>query len=294
MRYSVRHISKLAYAAPIANAQFNLRLVPRLWPNQRMVEQGLTLNPEPALRREVLGPYWVNTNQIGFEAPLKTFEITSRFTIDVAPLPAPRSGPPVAQVRAEALEERDLSDLSPAPYLFGSRIAGLDETIANWGAAHFAPEADILSAARALMHALFSEFTFQPGSTSTNTPPVDAFSARSGVCQDFTHVMIIALRAAGIPAAYVSGYLLTLPPPGKPKLVGADAMHAWVNVWCGRELGWVGLDPTNDKLAGEDHIAIGMGRDYADVSPVNGTFIGSAPQSLKTGVDVELVGTAIT
>lgn len=289
MRYSIHHVSKLAYAAPVANAQFNLRLVPRLWPNQTLVDQELVLDPDPAQRREVLGPYWVNTTQIGFDAPLRTFEIASRFTIDVAPLPAPHSGPTVAQVRAEALEVRDLSDLSPAPYLFGSRIAGLDETIGGWGAGHFAPDADIVSAARALMHALFSEFTFQPGSTNTNTAPADAFAARSGVCQDFTHVMIIALRAAGIPAAYVSGYLLTLPPPGKQKLVGADAMHAWVAVWCGRELGWIGFDPTNDKLAGEDHIAIGVGRDYADVSPINGTFIGSAPQSLKTGVDVELV-----
>jgi transglutaminase-like putative cysteine protease len=289
MRYRVRHTSTLAYAAPVANAQFNLRLVPRPWPNQRVIEQALELTPEPAMRRDMAGPYWVNTTQVGFDAPLSTFEIASSFTMDVTPLPVPQFGPPVAQVRNEALAQRDLSELSPAPYLFGSRIAALDETIGGWGAGHFAPDTDILAAARAIMQAVFGEFAFQPGSTDTRTPPEQAFAARRGVCQDFTHVMIIALRAAGIPAAYVSGYLLTLPPPGKPKLVGADAMHAWVAVWCGRELGWVGFDPTNDRLAGEDHIAIGMGRDYADVSPVNGTFIGSAPQSLKTGVDVELV-----
>ena len=102
--------------------------------------------------------------------------------------------------------------------------------------------------------------------------------------------MIMALRAHSIPAAYVSGYILTRPPPGKEKLVGADAMHAWVDVWCGQALGWVGFDPTNNCLVSEDHIAIGMGRDYADISPIDGTFIGSAPQSMSSAVDVERAG----
>lgn len=289
MRYSVRHSSELSYAAPVANAQFNLRLAPRLWPHQSLVSQELRLDPEPSLRRELLGPYWVSTNQIGFDTPLKTLAIESRFTIDIAPIPAPLSGPSVADIRAQALVQRDLSDLSTAPYLFGSRIAAMDAAIATWGAPYLEAGTDIIAAASALNHAVFSEFTYKPGSTDPRTPPPEAFAARAGVCQDFTHVMIIALRAAGIPAAYVSGYLLTRPPPGKPKLVGADAMHAWVSVWCGSELGWVGFDPTNDKFEGENHIAIGMGRDYADVSPINGTFIGSAPQTLKSAVDVELV-----
>jgi transglutaminase-like putative cysteine protease len=137
------------------------------------------------------------------------------------------------------------------------------------------------------MQAVHREFVYQPGVTTSATSPEEAFASRRGVCQDFAHVMIVALRSQGVPAAYASGYLRTVPPPGKPRLVGADAMHAWVMVWCGRELGWVGFDPTNDCLARGDHILIAMGRDYADVAPIDGTFVGSPVQSLTSSVDVE-------
>ena len=99
--------------------------------------------------------------------------------------------------------------------------------------------------------------------------------------------MIAALCAHGIPTAYASGYLRTVPPPGRPRLIGADAMHAWVNMWCGSEAGWIGIDPTNDCMVSEDHIQIGMGRDYADVSPIEGNFVGSAPQAMRVSVDVQ-------
>jgi transglutaminase-like putative cysteine protease len=289
MRYSVRHRSTLSYAQPVARAQFNLRLVPRPWPHQALVEQSLDLSPAPTSRRELAGPYWGNTTQLAFEERLETFDIESAFAIDVAVTPPPASGSSIADIRTEALAERDLSELAPAPFLFGSRIAAPSAVIAAWGAPHLDAGEPILAAAQSIMHQLHREFSYDTKATTSRTPPEDAFAKRAGVCQDFAHVMIIALRAAGIPAAYVSGYLLTLPPPGKQKLVGADAMHAWVDVWCGSELGWVGFDPTNNRMVGEDHIAIGMGRDYADVAPINGTFIGSAPQSLKTGVDVSVI-----
>jgi transglutaminase-like putative cysteine protease len=162
----------------------------------------------------------------------------------------------------------------------------MNEQITAWGSDLLGPRDDVIAATRNLMGALHREFTYAPGKTTSRTPPQEAFEARHGVCQDFAHVMIMALRAHGIPAAYISGYLLTRPPPGKPKLVGADAMHAWADVWCGNELGWVGFDPTNNCLVSEDHIAIAMGRDYADISPIDGTFIGSAPQSMVSAVDV--------
>jgi transglutaminase-like putative cysteine protease len=287
MRYKVRHLSTLSYAAPVARARFNLRLKPRLRDGQGIETERLVLSPKPASQDEQPGPYWVNTTRVGFDPPLKTLEVTSEFVINIAAHTAPQSGPPLALVRQQALETADLSDLAPAPYLFASRIASMNEAITQWATPLLQPEGDVISSVINLMRAIYDEFTYAPGKTNSRTPPAEAFAARHGVCQDFAHVMIMALRAHGVPCAYVSGYLLTRPPPGKPKLVGADAMHAWVDVWCGSDLGWIGFDPTNNCLAHEDHIAIAMGRDYADVSPIDGTFIGSAPQNMSSAVDVE-------
>ncbi|MEO0464460.1 MAG: transglutaminase family protein [Pseudomonadota bacterium] len=300
MRYTVQHVSTVTYAAAVTQAQFNLRLVPwlgvgpgsGLGHGQTLVQQSLTIEPAPELRQDVPGPYCVNTTQIGFAAPLEKLRVTSAFSVDVRPPNLPGDGPAVEQVRREALALKELSDTAPAPYVFSSRIAVKNPEIAAWATPHLACGSPIVPAVSALMNAIHSEFTYTSGATTSDTPPHEAFASRVGVCQDFAHVMIIALRAAGLPAAYVSGYLRTLPPPGKPRLVGADAMHAWVNVWCGRELGWIGFDPTNNCLARGDHILIGMGRDYADVSPINGTFIGNAPQTMRSAVDVALAGEA--
>jgi len=289
MIYRVRHVSTLSYSAPVAQAQFNLRLVPWQWPGQVMHASQLNVSPLPIVRTQTAGPYCVNTTHIGFQEPFEQLEITSEFTMEIDPPPVPSVSSPDAQVREQAANMRDLSVTSPVPYLFPSRIAGIDDAIGQWAAQHLQPEAGIVRSASSLMAAIYEEFTYNSGATTSRTPPEEAFERREGVCQDFAHIMIMALRSHGIPSGYVSGYLRTLPPPGKPKLVGADAMHAWVNVWCGQDLGWIGFDPTNNCLAREDHILIGMGRDYADVSPIDGTFIGSAPQKMKTAVDVTLV-----
>ncbi len=286
MIYSVRHATRVTYSAPVVRAQFNLRLVPSIWKGQTIRKQHLGFKPVPDLREDYYGPYCVNRTHITFGGSLSQFEFLSEFEVEIEALADPGEGPAIAEVGAEALEQRDLSPLSPAPYLFASRIAGTDEEIDRWASDHLPLDAGIARSASVLMGAIHRDFTYKPGSTDSATSPSEAFSRREGVCQDFAHVMIIALRSHGIPAAYASGYLRTLPPPGKPKLVGADAMHAWVNVWCGKELGWIGFDPTNNCLARLDHIQIGMGRDYADVAPIDGTFIGSAPQDMKTAVDV--------
>jgi transglutaminase-like putative cysteine protease len=131
------------------------------------------------------------------------------------------------------------------------------------------------------------EFDFDPSATLVDTPPGAAFAKRGGVCQDFAQIMISGLRAAGLPGAYVSGYIRTLPPPGQQRLVGADATHAWVLVWAGPRLGWVGLDPTNGIWMAGDHIVVAIGRDYADVAPIDGIVLGSGAQHMQVSVDVE-------
>lgn len=144
----------------------------------------------------------------------------------------------------------------------------------------------MLEAALELMHRVHDDFTYQPGATVVTTAPHEAFAAKAGVCQDFAQVMIAGLRGLGLPARYVSGYLRTILPEGQPRLEGADATHAWVEVWCGPAFGWIGLDPTNAIPAGDDHIILAVGRDYADVSPVDGVIVTSGDHILAVGVDV--------
>ena len=176
--------------------------------------------------------------------------------------------------------------MGPAGYVYASPLAPQSAAIARWAAPHLPEGAGVLAAGEALMRAIHEAFTYDGKATEADTTPDEAFAQKRGVCQDFAHVMIVAARAHGIPAAYVSGYLRTLPPPGKARLVGADATHAWVNLWCGPALGWIGFDPTNACLARTDHIFTAMGRDYADVAPIDGVFRGGGSQAMTVAVDV--------
>ncbi|MBD3730578.1 MAG: transglutaminase family protein [Sphingomonadales bacterium] len=292
MIYRVSHEIRMRYAKPVADARFNLRLKPVEWPGQAMSDYRLDILPQPAVRADETGPYYLTTTRLEYEADVAELAVSSSFTMAVEPRGHPGPTPAVGELRQLALEVPDLSVLSPAPYLFASRIAAANREIGEWAAQLCPPDTAVLDAALALADRLHGEFTYQPGATDSGTAPIEAFRARNGVCQDFAHVMIMGLRWCGIPAAYASGYLRTIPPPGQEKLVGADAMHAWVTVWCGEQAGWVGIDPTNNCLASGDHILIAMGRDYADVAPIDGTFVGAAPQIMSGGVDVAVIDPA--
>lgn len=293
MIYDIRHTTTVDYAAPVHLARFNLRLKPADWPGQTMHSFGLTIDPLPWTIQEEPGPWVVNRSRLLIRDPLRHLSIESRFRMEVAQpsfdlnvAGGPHNAPTIAQVRESAATHRDLSAMGPASYLYPSPMAPASADIAAWAARFFAPGENVVAAGRALMGAIFGEFTYDGSATTAETPPDQAFTARHGVCQDFAHVMIVAARAHGIPAAYVSGYLRTLPPPGKPRLIGADATHAWANLWCGDEWGWIGFDPTNDTLAKTDHIFTAMGRDYSDVSPMDGVFRGGGAQTMRVSVDV--------
>lgn len=289
MRYSVSHLTTLEYAQAVRLAQFNVRLRPASWAGQAVSDFTLTLDPQPVQVIEGAGGYHVNEARFVLREPTRQLQIETGFTVEVEPLPFfvhDASGPGLADLRERAMTKPDLSDLGPASYIFASPIAQPQPTIARWAGSFLDEAMPVMEAGRALMGAIHEEFAYDADATETDTPPLEAFSKRHGVCQDFSHVMIIAARAHGIPAAYVSGYLRTLPPPGKERLIGADAMHAWVNLWCGEELGWIGFDPTNNCLADTDHIFLGMGRDYSDVAPLDGRFRGSSGQTMYASVDV--------
>ena len=289
MRYAVTHMTRLEYATPVRLAQFNVRLRPARWPGQIVSDYALAVDPQPVQVTDGEGGYYINEARFSLREPIRQLQIESRFTVEREPLPffiTGAAGPGLSELRERAMKMPDLSVLAPASYTFASPVAVPEHDIALWAGGFLDETMPVMEAGRALMQAIHEEFAFDSGATLTDTPPIEAFRNRHGVCQDFSHVMIIAARAHGIPAAYVSGYLRTLPPPGQERLAGADAMHAWVNLWCGEELGWVGFDPTNAVLADTDHIFIGMGRDYSDVAPLDGTFRGSSEQTMFFSVDV--------
>jgi transglutaminase-like putative cysteine protease len=198
-------------------------------------------------------------------------------------------GPAWEGVRDVAFEATSLGPSSPIGYVFASPLVPVQRPVSAYAAASFPPGGGILAGAVDLMHRIRTEFKYDPKATVISTPLEEVFAKRHGVCQDFAHVMIAGLRGLGLPAAYVSGYLRTIPPPGKPRLQGADATHAWVSLWCGTGIGWVGFDPTNDILVENDHIVLAVGRDFSDVSPVDGIIVGSRKQKLGVAVDVLLV-----
>jgi transglutaminase-like putative cysteine protease len=290
MIYNVRHKTTLTYTNLVRLARFNLRLRPVTWPGQIISDYALEVSPKPARTRQESGPWLVNETHLEMREPLARLEITSRFRAQIfAPQtdPTRAPSPTIAQVRALALAFPGIMTTSPAPYMFASPIAEIwPEEIGVWGRQWLQDGAPVVEACLALMMGIHDQFDFDASATRPDLPPIEAFRARRGVCQDFTHVMICAARAMGLPAAYVSGYLRTNPPPGMPRLVGADMMHAWVAIWCGMDLGWVGFDPTNARLATTDHILIAMGRDYGDVAPLDGVFHGGSGQTMTVSADV--------
>ena len=210
-----------------------------------------------------------------------TIESVARMTVDRL-VPVPNAGDPtLGDIAAWARASNDLSAASPAPYLFPSPLIPLDREIAAYCAPDLSPERNALEAGIALAQRIQRDFAFDSTATLVDTPPHEAFRQRRGVCQDFAQIMITGLRAA-----YASGYIRTIPPPGEPRLVGADATHAWVLLWCGPARGWVGVDPTNGIWMAGDHIVMAVGRDYAEIAPVDGVVLGSGAQSMEVSVDV--------
>ncbi|GAA4770629.1 transglutaminase family protein [Stakelama sediminis] len=289
MHYAIRHVTRFDYAEPAGFARCNLRLKPIAWSGQALEDYHLSVEPGGHFVPARAPSGLANVLRLVIDQPTRTLTIesTARVTVD-RPVPIPSSDDPtLADVARMALNSRDLSPAGPAAYLFPSPRIPLDPAIAQWCAQELAPDRGAPEAAIALARRIQSEFHFDPTATLVDTPPAEAFAKRGGVCQDFAQIMISGMRAAGLPAAYVSGYLRTLPPPGQERLVGADATHAWVLLWCGPDHGWIGVDPTNGIWMAGDHVVMAIGRDYADIAPIDGVMLGSGAQHMEVSVDVE-------
>lgn len=292
MKYRIRLVSTTRYDAAAPRGAHVLRVRPRDDARQRV--SGFTLEIEPGATgiSEAVDFFGNDTQSIVIETWHENF--TFRATAEVERQDGVNfSGATTApweNVRDAAWASQRIDAASPAHFLHPSRIVRPTSDITAYAAQSYAPGRDAFEAARELMQRIHDDFTYDIDATDVTTAPADAFAARRGVCQDYAHVMIAGLRGLGLPAAYVSGFLRTLPPPGKPRLEGADATHAWVSVWCGDEAGWIDFDPTNAILANESHIVIGMGRDYADVAPETGVIVTSGRQALDVAVDVTPLG----
>lgn len=292
MLYDITATIEYSYQQPSALGRTVLRLLPATIPGvQRLVAGALSADPGPDERIDRLDFFGNPVTEVAFRQAGRHagFRIQARVERLAAP-PEFDFSPGLAALAEEIRAHGGLGSEAPHHFLGPSERVRLHRQMTAWAQTVIRPEGTVLEAVRALGAALFAEMRFDPSATNVETDPLEAFQARHGVCQDFTHVMIACLRGLGVPAAYVSGYLRTLPPEGQERLAGADAMHAWVRAWCGRELGWVEFDPTNDLLVGADHILVAVGRDYDDVAPVKGVFRTAGGQTSRHGVDVIPLG----
>jgi transglutaminase-like putative cysteine protease len=290
--YELRHLTTYRYQAPVNFTRCALRLSPADTASQHVLSNEIRVTPAPATTARRQGAFGEKVLAITVEAPHRELRIEAKSRVSVT-RPRPKATESSARwegVRDAACAARSLEFGSPANFLFPTAMTPLLDAFTSYGRDCFAAGAPILVGAEALSERIHRDFVYDPKATVVTTPAIKAFAARRGVCQDFAHIMIAALRGLGLPAAYVSGYLRTAPPPGKPRLQGADATHAWISLWCGDDLGWVDFDPTNALMVGDDHIVLAVGRDYADVAPIDGVIVGGGEQAVSVAVDVVPVG----
>ena len=288
MIYAIRHRTTYAYEEAVTFARCVLRLTPQSSASQRVTDNKIVVTPRPSTTVRGVGPFGEQTLTVVIDRPHRELVIEARSRVDVQALPVgdPSDSEPWEAVRARAFETGQLGPEGPAVFLYPTRRTPDLPAITDYARTSFTEGRPIVEAAADLMTRMHADFVYDPEATTVSTPAAEAFKTRHGVCQDFAHVMISGLRGLGLAAAYVSGYLRTVPPPGRPRLEGADATHAWVSVWCGDDRGWIGLDPTNAVFAENDHIVLAVGRDYSDVAPIDGVILAPGVQKLKVEVDV--------
>jgi transglutaminase-like putative cysteine protease len=286
--YRIEHETRYAYEAPVATSQHVAWLEPRTLPRQVLRSYALTITPQPLRLLRRLDYFGNVVHQFELLRPHLDMRVVSEGILEIqAPdaLPAPASSPAWEDVRDQLRQARTLDARLVSEFAFESPQVAIDHNIATYAQSCFDGGRPLLEGAIALMQRIHSEFTFDPTATTPATPVSKVLADRRGVCQDFAHFQIACLRAMGLAARYVSGYLLTDPPPGQARLIGADASHAWLSVFCARH-GWVDLDPTNNVIAGVRHVTVAWGRDYGDVTPLRGVLLGGKEHTLAVGVSV--------
>jgi len=285
--YDILHRTSYVYQNSASFSQHLLRLTPRSAVDQRAVASEIRVRPEPeTLGRDV--DMFGNIEHVAtVREPHDTLEVVARSRVERLPREEliPNASAPWEAARDAALGVGGRPAMEAAPFAFPTAMTDADSAIEDYAKISLTPGRPVLAAAYELTERIYHDFEYAPGVTEADTQPAEAFAVGKGVCQDFAHLMLAALRAYRVPSRYVSGYLRTTPPEGQKRLQGADASHAWIAVW-DPVFGWVEFDPTNNAMPGRDHIALAYGRDYTDVAPVSGLVIGAGAQRLNVSVDV--------
>lgn len=278
--YQIDHETRYAHAGRVSTSQHVACLAPRELARQHVRSQHMVVDPNPASQSRRTDCYGNTQDQFTILTPYSELRVVSHSLVEVSPRAEMIGASPAWEdVRS------DVGFNAASEFRFSSPYVEPAPALEAFAREAFTERRPLAEAAVALMHRIHDEFQFDPGATTITTPATRVLEERHGVCQDFAHLQIACLRSLGLPARYVSGYLLTDPPPGQPRLVGADASHAWLSIWCPVN-GWVDLDPTNALIPDTRHVTIAWGRDYGDVSPLRGVVLGGGSHELYVGVSV--------
>lgn len=291
MRLTVRHVTTYHYESRVSIGHTEARLRPRSEPSQKVIASRISLSPQAEMHATFVDYFGNLADFFVLHAPHRELrlEAASEVWVDAVSPPMPSVTLPWEQVRdllhAPAIGGAAAPEVLPVEYAFGSPFATPTEVLRRYAEPSFPPGRPILEAALDLQARIHRDHEYVVGSTTVATPLEEVLTRRRGVCQDFAHLAIACLRSMGLAARYVSGYLLTRPPPGQPRRLGADASHAWLSVFC-PPVGFVDLDPTNDRCPDDTYVRIAWGRDFGDVSPVKGVILGGGAHTVQVAVDV--------
>jgi transglutaminase-like putative cysteine protease len=292
VKYRVTHTTRYQYSQPVSVCHNKVHLCPRSLPSQETTNYRLLITPEPAETIEQHDYFGNRVDYFAIQEPHRILIITAISQIEVRPVHRPpdfTSSPAWETIAQTIAARRDDLNLSAFQFSFPSRLSPREEKYAAYARESFTKNRPIVEACSDLTSRIFEDFKYDPRATTVSTPVDVVFDQRAGVCQDFAHLQIACLRSIGLAARYVSGYLRTIPPPGKERLIGNDASHAWLSLFCGDTIGWVDYDPTNNIIPSTDHITIGWGQDYSDLCPIQGVFVGGGKNTMDVQVDVAIV-----
>lgn len=288
MRVSVTHRTSYSYGDAVTTSHHEARLAPREGESQRTVAHELSIIPTPEARRRRFDYFGNRTVHFSLSEPHRAMSVTARSIVELKPVPPPdlHATPAWENVADRLRNDRRRDVLDAYAMTFDSPYVSASAALLEFSDRFFTRGRPLLEAVRELVATIYEDFTYDPRATDLSTPILQVLQERRGVCQDFAHLAIGCLRARGVAARYISGYLLTRPPEGKTKMIGADASHAWFATFV-PEHGWVDFDPTNDIMPAGEHVTIAHGRDFSDVTPIRGVILGGGHHQLSVAVDVD-------
>jgi len=287
VKLEVKHVTSYTYEDTVSVGHSVAKLRPRATRHQEVWLSELSIDPPPSSRASHRDYFGNLTDYFVLDAPHDELTVTavSRVNVHSPSVPNPAQTPSWEETRTKMREVITLGPEGAIEHSFPSPFAAPSKELRAYAKESFTAGRPVLEAAFELRHRIFDEFEYQSGSTTIATPLAHVMKHRKGVCQDFAHLMIACLRSLGLAARYVSGYLVTQPPPGQERLQGADASHAWLSLWC-PGIGFVDLDPTNDTVPDASYVTAAWGRDFGDVSPIKGVVLGGGAHTVHAAVDV--------